>query len=449
MAETEEKVIGAPPAAADVEPQEEVAPVPEVRLPDLPYTKETLAAIQGFFKGRAKNPGLFTYTAKGDLEIKEGDIGRGKKVAAGTIALQNFVPLDPAERSLLDQMRLETLAGIDEEYDAEILVLQAAWEEYRATESMRAVLNSNQRLTEIDARRNAVRSQVRNLIPIDNPITRDVLLNERYEERRMYSKKDKIDVEVLELSVMRLALYPFPAEVEMGKYVPDEPVKGEQEVEGAEEAPNDALYRQKLTDGRWARIFYDTDSKENGFMSPMSSIEFTVSVGGADSRYSSPMQAYQVERVKELGDAKLAGSLMTTRSARRVMLMVRQVKAHPKDAKGLWLKIYTAVYRAYPNLAAQLLATGSDTLVFADSRDGPSSIGLAEKDSAALNPAKWKAENAVGLAQETIRTRLREETLDEAPQAETVGAAVITEEEQEAAKLGAIINARRGGGRTR
>ena len=444
MAETEEKVIGAPPA--EVEPQEEVAAVPEVRLPDLPYTKETLAVIQGFFKGRAKNPELYVYTAKGDLEVKEGDMGRGKKIAAGTIALQNFVPLDPAERALLDEMRLETLTGIDEEYDAEILVLQAAWEEYRATQSMRAVLNSNQRLTEIDARRNAARSQVRDIIAIDNPITRDVLLNERYEERRMYSKKDRIDKEVFLLSVARLALYPFPAEVEMGKYVPDQAAEAE-EIQGAEEAPNDAPYRQKLTDGRWARIFHDTDSKENGFMSPMSLIDFTVSVGGADSRYSSPMQAYQVERVKELGDTKLAASLMTTRSPRRVMLMVRQVKGHPKDAKGLWLKIYTAVYRTYPNLAAQLLATGSDTLVFADSRDGPSSIGLAEKDPSVVNPAKWKAENAVGLAQETVRTRLREETLDEAPQAENVGAAVITEEEQEAAKLGAIINARRGGGR--
>jgi hypothetical protein len=123
---------------------------------------------------------------------------------------------------------------------------------------------------------------------------------------------------------------------------------------------------------------------------------------------------------------------------------VRQVKGHPADAKGLWLKIYTAIYETYPNLAAKLLATGSDTLVFADSREGPSAIGLAEKDAAALDPAKWKGENAVGLAQETVRTRLREGTLDQAPQAANADAAVITEEEQEKAKVGAIINAKRG-----
>jgi predicted NAD-dependent protein-ADP-ribosyltransferase YbiA (DUF1768 family) len=437
MAETEEKVIGA--AAEGEEVELEAVPEVEVRLPELPYTKETLSAIKGFFKGRAKNPELYTYTAKGDLEIKEGLKGK-KKIAAGNIALQTFVPLDPAERDLLEQMRLETLAGLDKEFEEENTILRAAWREYEATQSMRAVLNSNQRLTEIDARRNAARSQVRDCISIKNPRIRDIVLSERYEERRMFSPGDDFD-----MSIVRMAFYPFPAEVEMGKYVPDESVKEEmKEVEDANEATaNEMLYRQKLKDGRWARVFFDTDSDVNGFLSPLSMVEFTLSMKGKDSRYSSPLQAYQVERVKELGDTALAESLMKTRSPRTVMLLVRKVKGHPADAKGLWLKIYTAVYETYPNLAAKLLATGSDTLVFADSREGPSSIGVAEKDSAALDPAKWRGENAVGLAQETVRTRLREGTLEEAPQAENVDAAVITEEEQEKAKVGAIINAKR------
>jgi predicted NAD-dependent protein-ADP-ribosyltransferase YbiA (DUF1768 family) len=439
MAETEEKVIGAP-APQEGEAVAVAEAVVEVELPVLPYTKEAITAMKAFFKGRSKNPELYTYTSGGDLEIKEGATGRGKKkIAAGSILLQNFVPLDPAERALLEEKRLEAMAGLDEEYEEEILVLRAAWEEYETTQSMRAVLNSNQRLTEIDARRNAARSQVRDCISIPNPTIRDVLLNERYEERKMFSPGDPF-----EKNVVRMAFYPFPAEVEMGKYVPDESTKEEQK-EAEEPAANEMLYRQKLKDGRWARIFYDTDSDTNGFMSPMWPVDFTVSIGGADSRYSSPIQAYQVERVKELGNTALAESLMKTRSPRTILLLVRQVKGHPRDAKGLWLKIYTAVYEKYPILKARLLATGSDTLVFADSREGPSSIGLAEKDSAALDPAKWKGENAVGLAQETVRTRLREGTLEEAPQAEEVDAAVITEEEQAKAKVGAIINARRGG----
>jgi len=444
MAETEEKGIGAAAAAAAKAQPEEAEPVveeaPEVELPVLPYTKETLAAMNTFFRGRAKNPGFYTYTSGGDLEIKEGAAARGKKkVTAGTIPLYTFVPLEPAERALLEEKRLEALSALDEEYEAEILVLKAAWEEYEQTETMRAVLNSNQRLTEIDARRNAARSQVRECISIPNPTTRSILLSERYEERKMYLPGDPFGT-----TVVRMAFYPFPAEVEMGKYVPGE-LQGGGEAEEEETPPNEMLYRQRLKDGRWARIFYDTASDTNGFMSPMWPVDFTLTIGSTDSRYSSPIQAYQVERAKELGDTALAESLMKTRSPRTVLLLVRQVKAHPKDAKGLWLKIYTAVYTTYPTLAAKLLATGSDTLVFADVREGPSSIGLAETDSAALDPAKWKGENAVGLAQETVRTRLREETLEEAPQADDVDAAVITEEEQKKAKVAAIINAKRRG----
>lgn len=439
MAETEEKGIGAVPAA-DVEQDVEEA-VPQIELPVLPYTTETLSAMNAFFKGRAKNPGMYTYTSGGDLEIKEGAPGRGKKrVAAGTILLHTFVPLEPAERALLDERRLELLSALDEEYEAENSNLKAAWKEYEATESMRSVLNSNQRLTEIDAKRNAARSQVRECISLPNPPVRDILLNERYEERKMFSPGDPF-----EKNVVRMVFYPFPMEVELGKYVPNEALQGGGTDADEEPTthPNEMLYRQKLKDGRWARVFYDTQSEINGFLSPLSAIEFTLTLGNRDSRYSSPLQAYQVERVKELGNTVLAETLMKTRSPRTILLLVRQVKAHPADAKGLWLKIYTAVYGTYPTLAAKLLTTGSDTLVFADARQGPSSIGLAETDSAALDPAKWKGENAVGLAQETVRTRLREETLEEAPQTDYVDTAVITEEEQAKAKVGAIITAKR------
>jgi predicted NAD-dependent protein-ADP-ribosyltransferase YbiA (DUF1768 family) len=445
MAETEEKTInasmrdgaGEPAAAAPEEP------VAEVKLPEPPYSKETLAEMGKFFKGRAKNTALYTYTAEGDLEIKEGVPSKGKKkVTAGTILLQNFVPLDAAERALLEEKRMELLSQLDQEYEEETVVLRAAWEEYRATQSMRAVLNSNQRMTDIDAKRSAVRSRVREIVSIANPAIKEIILSERYEERRMYSPGDPFD-----RSVVRMCFYTFPAEIEQGKYVPNESVAEEMKEDGEQESldkTNEALYRQKLKDGRFARIFYDTDSETNGFLSPMWTVDFTVQVGGVDSRYSSPLQAYEVERAREFGKSELAVSLMKTRSPRTIRLLTRQTYGHPKDAKGLWLKIYTAVYETYPILKAKLLATGSDTLVFADVREGPSSIGLAEKDAGALDPAKWKGENAVGLAQETVRTRLREGTLAEAPQAAEVANAVISEGEQAKAKVGSIINARRG-----
>jgi hypothetical protein len=76
-------------------------------------------------------------------------------------------------------------------------------------------------------------------------------------------------------------------------------------------------------------------------------------------------------------------------------------------------------------------------------REGPSSVGLSNKDSAVLDPAKWKSENAVGVAQETVRSRLKEGTEGEVAESEAPQESTITEEEQKKAKVAAIINLRR------
>lgn len=411
---------------------EEEVSAPEVpAVPAAPYDKEAIAAINKFFAGRAKLPDYYSFTADGNLEIKEGG-GKKSKMPAGIIQLRRFIPLEPSERTAIEEARLEALTGLDEEYETETATLRAAMEDYKSTGSMRGVLSSNQKLTEIDARRNAVRSAVRNIVAIQNPAVNEILLDQRYEERRLFDNKDFFEKEVA-----RLALYTFLPEVDQGKYVAGD-LKEDTEVKEAE-AANEILYRQRLKDGRSARVFYDTDSDVNGFMSPMWSVDFTLK----DTRYSSPIQAYEVERAKELGETALADSLLKTRSPRTIRLLTRKTKGHPSDARGLWVKIYTAIYEQHPILKAKLLDTGSDALVFADVREGPSGIGLSEKDSAALDPAKWKGENAVGLAQETVRTRMREGVVDEAAAVKEAVGGTITEEEQKKAKVAAIINARR------
>lgn len=426
------------PAAAEVPVAE--APV-EVALAPVPYSKEAIEEINSFYRKRAKNSVGFTYTSGGDLEIKEG--AKVSKVSrpstAGTIRLKMFVPLEPAEIASLDDTRSGSLAALDTEYEEEHVRLVDAWEEYRRTGSMHAVLASNQAMTDIDAKRNLVRTAVRNVVSIPNPVTRDIILSDRYEERKLFPKGDPFNQEVA-----RLAIYTFKQEDEFGKYVDD---AGEEVQEKVEEEASDILTRQKLKDGRFARVFYETDSEANGFLSPMWMADFTMIDGEASTNYSSPIQAYEAEKAKELGKVELREKILKTRSPRTIRLLVRQEKEHPKDARGLWLKIYTAMYNKYPNLQARLLATGSDTLIFADSKPGPSSVGLAEKDSGVLDPTKWRGENAVGLAQETVRTRLREQTLEEVPEVEEADESTVTEEQQRRAKTGAIINARRGGRR--
>jgi predicted NAD-dependent protein-ADP-ribosyltransferase YbiA (DUF1768 family) len=162
-----------------------------------------------------------------------------------------------------------------------------------------------------------------------------------------------------------------------------------------------------------------------------------------DTRYFTALQAYEAERAKELGMEELRKEILNTRSPRTIRLKVRKVTAHPVDAKGLWLKIFTEIYQQTETLKERLLETGTDALVYADNRLGPSGIGLTEKDSGVLDPTKWKGENAVGVALETIRTQMREGTIKEAPVNAKPKESVITEEQQAKAKMGAIINAKR------
>ena len=443
MAETEKPVE----AAAALEPLKE--------MPADPYDKNVLNSVTSFFRNRSKNQAKYGFADDGNLAIKD---------PAGTIQLKRFLPLEPSERAALEELRLDTLADLEVKYEEQRIVLATAWEEYRSTGAMRPVLAANQRVAELDARRNAIRSAVRNIMPIVNPITNQILLSERYEERKLFGQMSVFGKlterqrefgqnpaefkteEPFDKELYRLAFYEFKPEHDQGKYVADtaaEAAAKSVEDEAAAGEPSEIIYRQSLKDGRKARIFFDTDSTMNGFLSPMWPVEFTMD----DTRYFTALQAYEAERAKELGMDDLRTSLLKTRSARTIRLMTRKLTKHPADAKGLWLKIYTQIYQQTEALKEKLLATGSDALVYADVREGPSGIGLAEKDSGALDPRKWKGENAVGLAQETVRTQMREGGLAEAPVNNKPKEAVISEEEQAKAKVAAIItNARRNGG---
>lgn len=376
------------------------------------YDKETTEAINVFFRKRSKNQTKHTFSGDGNLETKD---------PAGSIQLKSFVPLEQSDRAALEEYRLESLAELEGIYEKELTGLREAWTKYRELGTVRPVLIANQRVAEIDTRISAMRSAVRDIVVIDNPTTNLILLNKRYETRKFGG-------------VMRLTFYDFKPEHDQGKYVIQATAPQEEGVE-----PSEMLYQQSLKDGRRARIFFETDSDVNGFLSPFWPVDFVMD----ETRYSCALQAYEAERAKELKDDGLRAKILGTRSPRSIRLLTKKVVGHPRDSKGLWLKIFTEIYQD-ENLRERLVSTGTDALVYADFRPGPSGIGLAEKDSGVLDPTKWKGENAVGMALETVRTTVREGVLKEAP-ASSAKESVITEEEQAKAKLGAIINAKRGG----
>ena len=419
MAETEE-VMNAAPAV----------PVPILEAPKAPYDKAVSDSISKFFKGRSKDLSKFLYTENGNLEMNV-------KGQIGNIQLKRFLPLEPSDRAALEEYRLETIADLQDKYQVEMNSLREAWASYKTTGAVRGVIAANQRVAEMDARLSAIRSAVRDIMYIENPTTNEIMLDQPYETRKMIGVGDPF-----EKSVMRLAFYDFKPEHDQGKYVVDQEVDKAMADAASEEAggePSELSYRQTLKDSRKARIFFETESDVNGFLSPMWPVEFVMN----DTRYFTALQAYEAERAKELGMEELRKEILNTRSPRTIRLKVRKVTAHPVDAKGLWLKIFTEIYQQTETLKERLLETGTDALVYADNRAGPSGIGLTEKDSSVLDPTKWKGENAVGIALETIRTQMREGTIKEAPVNAKPKESVITEEQQAKAKMGAIINAKR------
>lgn len=444
MAEMEEDVKGAA-AAAGAQAGEGEEGVEGEQKPShyrtMPYTVEEVANIAAFFKKRTKNPIDYTFAKDGNLETKEGaKVGKRRRAEpAGILRLKRFVPIDATEREQIEQERLAELIELDKEFEAAREELRAAWAEYATTGSMREVLLANTKVTELDMRRTAVRSAVRSITAIKNPVTSQVLFSQAREQRKLfYMNSDPFEKELYMMSQ-----WDFTPEVEFGKYVPDEEVAKEEEdaeEEGDGIQPTEAAFRQRLRDGRIARIFYDIDSEAeaNRFLSPMSAITFTFE----GTEYACPIQAYESARAVELGRPELKANLLKTRAGRTIRIMMRKVEGHPRDAKGLWFRIYTAIAQQHPDFKQKLIATGTDALVYADIQAGPSGVGFAEKDSRTLDPSKWAAENALGVALETVRTRVREDSLKEVAGGGATERA-ITEEEQEKARVGAIINARR------
>lgn len=409
-----------------------------------PYPPEMMTKMNLFFKGRKKAPYDFEFSPAGDLHALEGArIGkRGKPWPETTLGLKPFVPLEAEERQALEERRQEEIGRIQEEYEEISAELQMAWEAYRQTGEMRGVLLANQKMREIDAQLSSVLYAARDIVSIRDLPTKQVLFDEPYEERKLIGGGGGGPgmTDPFSRRLYRISKYTFPQFVELGKYVEAAAAAAEEEeAESAGPSPSELEYRKRLADGRIARIFFESADDKNGFLSPMYPVAFTFK--GAE--YFTAYQAYEVARAEELQLPKQAADLLGTRSTRTMRLITRNTPNHPADARGLWLGILTAVYQQHPPLQAQLLGTGTDALVYAELRPGPSGIGLAEKDKGVLDAAKWKGENAVGLALETIRTRLREKTLEEAPREEEVEKKVISEEEQQKAKVAAIITAKR------
>jgi hypothetical protein len=393
-----------------------------------PYPEEKAKRIEMFFKKRERLPKLFTYNEAGDLEIRSKTGGIEE-----TIVLQTFVPISTDVRETLDQERLDALGEATSQYEAALDVLRKATANYKITGATQPVIAAQKTVSEADQILTRVRYGTRSIQNLMNPEVREVIFNQPYETRRLFPMRgDPYRKQLYRLAVLELPLSKF-----YGNYVDTPDAVPGQDVDATMDTvvPSDGVVRQKLRDGRWARIFFETEDGPSGFLTPFWPAEFTM-----DSvRYLCAFQAFEYQRASEAGHEGLKKNILQTRSTRTIRFLTKKLETQPKDVKGLWLRIFTAVYQQHPELRDRLLQTGTDALVFADVRKGPSGIGFSENTKECLDPSKWTGENAVGLALETLRYQFREGSAKEAALDMAPTESVITEEQQEKAKVGAII----------
>ena len=431
-----------PPAAPPPANNSKVMDLGEYIRDVAPYSEEQEKRIAAFYKKRERFPTLFTYNKAGDLVIynKAGTL-------EDTIRMKTFIPLDPEQREVLDQERKDALGEAELRYESAIQALRTAMEQHARTGNVQPVLAAQKAVSEADQVLTRIRYGTRGIQSISNPETRSVQFDKPKETKRLFPmtgdpfKKELYRVVVRELPLMK----------SYGNYV-DTPVgeegkESEGEAESGEARDADSTVRQKLRDGRWARIFFDAADGPSGFLSPFWPVEFTMeNDDGESTRYFTASQAWEYARAKEGAKEDLMKAILQTRSIRTMRWVTRKLTVQPKNSKELWLRIFTAAYDQHPELKAKLLATGTDALVFADVREGPSGTGFGERTKDTLDPSKWTGENAVGFALETLRYQLREGTAKEGTAVSAEGGpsqAVITEEEQGAARTGAIIGQRK------
>ena len=397
-----------------------------------PYSEATAKQINNFYRKREKTPSLYTYADDGNLVIfsKSG-------TEESRITLKSYVAHDSVTRDERDQNRLDTIGEAETRYEEALMKVRETSELYKLNGSMQPLLAAQKAMAEADQVLSSVRYGSRAIKSIANPEVREILFDQPYETRKLISQvKDPFDKELARLIVLE-----YPYSDFYGTYsesAADELGDADATFDKAPDA-SELTYRQKTKTGKYARIFFEADDGPNGFLSPFWPVEFTLD----DTKYFTGLQAYEVLRAENAGQLELKKQLLGTRSTRTMRFLTKKLDSHPAKPKETWLKIFTAIYQQHPILKEKLLATETDSFIFADIRKGPSGTGLGERDAGILVQTKWLYENAVGTALEELRYKLREGSADEVGVNGKPLEAVISTDQQSAAKVAGIINAKR------
>jgi ribA/ribD-fused uncharacterized protein len=152
-------------------------------------------------------------------------------------------------------------------------------------------------------------------------------------------------------------------------------------------------------------VFFDPSDEEHGLLSPDTMLDIIYN----DTKYSSATQAYEVERVTQLGRKDIRPLLLRQRNPKMIRQLGGRVAGKLEDPKKLWISILKTLVKQHEEIKPVLLSTGNDILVYADPKDIVLGVGLGKEDEGITDRSEWKGENLLGLAWKVVREDLKEE----------------------------------------
>ena len=330
-----------------------------------------------FFRARAKHPRMFNFTPDGNLQVPE---MRGQ--AAKVIDLPSYKPA-PEGESQAELERRDQLVNVEKEFDETLQSLKQAMEEWRATGASAEAIKYQRELTRLDALRSTLRSPLRFIHEYKRLSIRQVLVEEFYQVK-------KIGYPVYGLQLRSRPFQEYAIIVKPGE---DQaaPIDLEGQAQDEDEEQETFVF------------FSDPADPEYGALSPDTMVEFIFN----STKYNSLIQAYEVERITQLGRRKdFAPLLLKSRSAAQIRMIGSRITGEVENPRELWIQILTNLIAQHPRYVEILRNTGDDTLVYANPKEGRWGIGLSEEDPLAMERKSWKGPNVLGQAWQVVRSKL-------------------------------------------
>lgn len=398
-----------PPAVAPApKPAPKTAPKPVAAKPIIavatdakPKAKRPLPipkTSKAFFRLRAKQPLVFGFTPDGNLAVPE---MRGQP--AKTLELPRYRAAT-AEEIIAKEDDLRTqIAAVEREYDETAALLKAAMVVWRETGAASEALKYQRKMTQLDSKKTLLRSPMRWVHMFKGLEVHDVLLEKVHDVKKMPYPIGALRFRSVDSSDLVRVM----AEGEVAAGV------------GAAPSAASAVQPEEET----FIFFNDPDVKEDehSALSPDSLVEFIYN----STKYTSPTQAYEAERVVALKRTDLRPQILKTRSTKMVRAIGARVVGDVERPIDVWISIFKALISQHPRYERILRETETDTLVYANPKDLKWGIGLKAEDPLAMSKENWAGENWVGQAWQAVREGLPEvdaeaeveEEAEESPQA--------------------------------